>query len=82
MTRKEKILATEKLTEKQKLIIVGIDEGGKETFFHTTMYGTEATPNPDGGYGGVTHVSAIRGLEARGLITANHMWRGATCRLT
>jgi len=81
MTRKEKLLATEKLTEKQKLIIVGIDEDGKETFFHTTMYGTEATPNPEGGYGGATHVSAIRGLEARGLITAKHMWRGATCRL-
>jgi len=81
MTIKEKLLATEKLTEKQKLSIVGIDEDGKETFFHTTMYGTEATPNPEGGYGGVTHVSAIRGLEARGLITAKHMWRGATCRL-
>ena len=45
------------------------------------MYGTEATPNPEGGYGGTTHVSAIRGLEARGIITALHMWRGATCKL-
>ena len=45
------------------------------------MWGTEATPDPEGGYGGITHVSAIRGLEARGIITALHMWRGATCRL-
>ena len=45
------------------------------------MWGTEATPDPEGGYGGITHVSAIRGLEARGIITAQHMWRGATCRL-
>lgn len=81
MTRKEEIFATETLTENQKSVITGIDSDGKETFFHTTMYGTEATPNPEGGYGGVTHVSAIRGLEARGIITALHMWRGATCRL-
>ena len=81
MTRKEEIFATEKLTENQRSVIAGIDGDGKETFFHTTMWGTEATPDPEGGYGGVTHVSAIRGLEARGIITALHMWRGATCRL-
>ena len=28
-----------------------------------------------------THLSAIRGLEARGLITALHMWRKSTCKL-
>ena len=81
MTRKEEIFATEKLTDNQRSVIVGINGEGKETFFHTTMYGTEATPNPEGGYGGTTHVSAIRGLEVRGIITALHMWRGATCKL-
>ena len=81
MDIKEKIYANEKLTKNQRSVIARINRDGKETFFHTTMYGTEATPNPEGGYGGVTHVSAIRGLEARGLITAQHMWRGATCRL-
>ena len=81
MTRKEEIYATEKLTASQEDVIDVINSQGLETFFHTTMWGTEATPDPEGGYGGITHVSAIRGLEARGIITALHMWRGATCRL-
>lgn len=81
MDNKQKLFATEKLTDSQKNIIAGIDGDGKETFFHTSQYGTEATPDPEGGYGGVTNASAIRGLEKRGLITARHMWRGAICRL-
>ena len=78
---KQDILSTEKLTEHQVSVIAGIDEEGKETFFHTSIYGSEVTPKTEGGYGGYAHVSAIRRLEKRGLITADHMWRGAICKL-
>ena len=81
MTKKEEIYATEKLSREQHNIIRGIDDEGKKTFFHTSRYGSEVTPKTEGGYGGYAHVSAIRGLEKRGLITADHMWRGAICKL-
>ena len=81
MTRKEEIYATEKLTASQEDVIDAINSQGLETFFHTTTWGTEATPDTEGGYGGYAHQMAIRGLEKRGMIIAQHMWRGATCRL-
>jgi len=81
MSVKEKIFENEKLTEHQRSVIACIDGEGKETFFHTSHYGSETTPKTEGGYGSYAHVSAIRGLEKRGLITADHMWRGAICKL-
>ena len=81
MNIKENIYANENLTKSQEDVINVINSQGLETFFHTSTYGSEVTPNTEGGYGGYAHQMAIRGLEKRGIITAQHMWRGATCRL-
>ena len=81
MNIKENIYATENLTKSQEDVIDVINSQGLETFFHTSTYGSEVTPNTQGGYGGYAHQMAIRGLEKRGIITVQHMWRGATCKL-
>ena len=61
MNIKENIYANKNLTKSQEDVIDVINSQGLETFFHTSTYGSEVTPNTEGGYGGYAHQMAIRG---------------------